>query len=227
MASRAHRTHTDDAEIERVLVITAHPDDVDFGAAGTVATWTDAGIEVTYCICTDGEAGGSDRRVPARPDRSDPQSRADRGGQARSASPTCASSVTRTAPLIATLDLRRDICRVIRQVQPQRVLVPSPERDWHQVGAATPTTAPPATPRSTRSTPTPATRSRIPALRLERASSLGGQGSLGHGRVDGHDLHYVDVTDTVRPQDRRAARRTRARPHTWTISKNSSGSGSP
>ena len=41
----------------------AHPDDVDFGAAGTVAVWTHAGLEVAYCIVTDGEAGGSDRSV--------------------------------------------------------------------------------------------------------------------------------------------------------------------
>ena len=32
-----------DSEVERVLVVVAHPDDVDFGAAGTVATWVDAG----------------------------------------------------------------------------------------------------------------------------------------------------------------------------------------
>ena len=38
----------------------AHPDDVDFGSAGTVATWTAAGTEVTYCIVTDGDAGGFD-----------------------------------------------------------------------------------------------------------------------------------------------------------------------
>ena len=42
-------------------MVTAHPDDVDFGAAGTVATLTDAGVEVAYCIVTDGDAGGSDR----------------------------------------------------------------------------------------------------------------------------------------------------------------------
>ena len=48
----------DDNEIERVLVVIAHPDDVDFSAAGSVARWTDAGIEVAYCIATDGEAGG-------------------------------------------------------------------------------------------------------------------------------------------------------------------------
>ena len=57
----------DDAEISRVLVITAHPDDVDFGAAGTIAKWTKSGIEVIYCIVTDGDAGGSDPSV-SRPD---------------------------------------------------------------------------------------------------------------------------------------------------------------
>ena len=49
---------------ERVLVVAAHPDDIDFGAAGTVAGWVDAGIEVVYCIVTDGDAGGFDPAVP-------------------------------------------------------------------------------------------------------------------------------------------------------------------
>ena len=52
---------TDD--VERILVVTAHPDDVDFGAAGSVATWTGRGIEVSYCIATDGDAGGSDHSI--------------------------------------------------------------------------------------------------------------------------------------------------------------------
>ena len=52
-----------DDGVERVLVVTAHPDDVDFGAAGTVAVFTDAGVEVAYCIVTDGEAGGEDRTM--------------------------------------------------------------------------------------------------------------------------------------------------------------------
>jgi LmbE family N-acetylglucosaminyl deacetylase len=47
-----------DSDVERVLVVVAHPDDVDFGGGGTVAGWTRAGIEVTYCIVTDGQAGG-------------------------------------------------------------------------------------------------------------------------------------------------------------------------
>ena len=52
------------AEVHRVLMVAAHPDDVDFGSAGTIAAWTDAGLEVSYCIATDGDAGGFDPAVP-------------------------------------------------------------------------------------------------------------------------------------------------------------------
>ncbi|TRZ85692.1 MAG: PIG-L family deacetylase, partial [Streptomycetaceae bacterium] len=43
-----------DNEIKKILVVTAHPDDFDFGAGGTIAKWIEAGIEVAYCICTNG-----------------------------------------------------------------------------------------------------------------------------------------------------------------------------
>ena len=49
---------------DRILMVTAHPDDVDFGAAGSVAVWTAAGAAVTYCVVTDGDAGGFDPLVP-------------------------------------------------------------------------------------------------------------------------------------------------------------------
>ena len=39
-----------DSEVHRALVVTAHPDDVDFGAGATMASWRQQGIEVTYCI---------------------------------------------------------------------------------------------------------------------------------------------------------------------------------
>ncbi len=51
-------------EIERALAVMAHPDDVDFGAAGTIAALTDAGVEVVYCLVTDGQAGGFDHSIP-------------------------------------------------------------------------------------------------------------------------------------------------------------------
>jgi LmbE family N-acetylglucosaminyl deacetylase len=53
----------DPTGVERILVVTAHPDDVDFGVAGSVAAWTKSGIDVAYCIVTDGDAGGSDRTI--------------------------------------------------------------------------------------------------------------------------------------------------------------------
>lgn len=44
----------------RALVILAHPDDPEFGAGGTVARWSDEGIEVHYIIVTDGSKGSGD-----------------------------------------------------------------------------------------------------------------------------------------------------------------------
>lgn len=46
-----------------VMVITAHPDDAEFGAAGTVALWTREGKSVVYVVCTDGDKGTSDRNL--------------------------------------------------------------------------------------------------------------------------------------------------------------------
>lgn len=42
---------------ERALVVVAHPDDVEFGAAAAVARWTEQGKSVVYCMVTSGEAG--------------------------------------------------------------------------------------------------------------------------------------------------------------------------
>ena len=47
----------DDFVPTKVLVIVAHPDDIDFGTAGTVATLTDHGVEVVYGLVTSGQAG--------------------------------------------------------------------------------------------------------------------------------------------------------------------------
>ena len=127
----------DDAEVGRILVITAHPDDVDFGAAGTIARWTDAGIEVSYCVVTNGDAGGSDRSV----------SRADMV-TIRQAEQTAAAKQVGVHDLHflgypdgqveATIGLRRDLARVIRLLRPDRVLCPSPERNYQRMGTSHP-----------------------------------------------------------------------------------------
>jgi len=42
---------------ERVMVISPHPDDVDFGCSGTIARWSREGMDITYVICTSGDKG--------------------------------------------------------------------------------------------------------------------------------------------------------------------------
>ena len=127
----------DDAEVSRILTITAHPDDIDFGAAGTVAQWTAAGVEVSYCIVTDGDAGGSDRTV-SRPDMA-----ALRRVEQTSAAKQVGVHDLRflgypDGQVEPTLALRRDLARVIRQVRPDRVLCPSPDRNYARIGASHP-----------------------------------------------------------------------------------------
>ncbi|AXT84591.1 PIG-L domain-containing protein [Aeromicrobium sp. A1-2] len=46
-----------DESWERALVVVAHPDDIEFGAAAAIARWTDQGKTVVYCMVTSGEAG--------------------------------------------------------------------------------------------------------------------------------------------------------------------------
>ena len=44
-------------DFKKILVFSAHPDDLDFGCSGTVAKMTEEGKEVVYCIITNGEKG--------------------------------------------------------------------------------------------------------------------------------------------------------------------------
>ena len=46
-----------------ILVITAHPDDAEYGTAGTVARWIKEGRSVAYVLCTSGEKGTTDRTM--------------------------------------------------------------------------------------------------------------------------------------------------------------------
>jgi len=127
----------DDSEISRVLVIAAHPDDVDFGAAGTVARWTDAGIEVTYCVATDGDAGGFDETFPRA--EMAPLRRAEQTAAAKQVGVHDLRFLGYPDGRVeATLGLRRDLARVIRQVRPDRVLCHTPERNYVRTGVSHP-----------------------------------------------------------------------------------------
>ncbi|MBC7810820.1 MAG: PIG-L family deacetylase [Burkholderiales bacterium] len=106
---------------ERILVIAAHADDIEFGAAGSVARWVSEGAEVAYCIVTDGGAGSNDPNTVL----------ADLITLRRKEQDAAAACVGvkqvfylnyADGVLMPSLELRKDITRVIRQFKPQRVL---------------------------------------------------------------------------------------------------------
>jgi LmbE family N-acetylglucosaminyl deacetylase len=127
----------DVSAVSKLLVVTAHPDDVDFGSGGSVATWVKAGVEVAYCIVTDGDAGGSDRSVS----RSD-MARTRQEEQRAAAAELGVTDVTflgyPDGRLYLTHELRRDITRVVRQYRPDRLVCQSPERNYQRIGASHP-----------------------------------------------------------------------------------------
>lgn len=117
--------------VERVLVVTAHPDDLDFGAAGTIATWTRAGTQVSYCIATAGDSGqqGTVPRDQVAPHRM--------AEQRAAAAVVGVHDVTflgyPDSRVEVSLELRRDIARQIRRTRPDRVLTWSPQREWTRI----------------------------------------------------------------------------------------------
>lgn len=127
----------DGSRIERLLVVMAHPDDVDFGAGGTVRRWTQAGVEVVYCLVTNGDAGGFDPDVPRS------EIPAIRQAEQRAAGEVLGVHDVRflgyrDGELTVSHELRRDISRVIRQVRPDRMLIQSPERNWARIFSSHP-----------------------------------------------------------------------------------------
>jgi len=128
----------DDADgVGRVLVVTAHPDDVDFGMAGSVAVWVKAGIEVSYCIVTDGDAGGSDRSV-SRSEMALLRREEQRAAAAEVGVTSVAFLGYPDGRLTPSIELRRDVSRALRQFRPDRLVCQSPERQWDRIGASHP-----------------------------------------------------------------------------------------
>jgi LmbE family N-acetylglucosaminyl deacetylase len=123
--------------VERILVVTAHPDDVDFGVAGSVAAWRKAGVDVSYCIVTDGDAGGSDRSV-SREDMAVLRREEQRAAAAEVGVSDVVFLGYPDGRLTPSIELRRDISRQIRRVRPQRLVCQSPERLWDRIGASHP-----------------------------------------------------------------------------------------
>jgi LmbE family N-acetylglucosaminyl deacetylase len=110
----------------RCLAIFAHPDDIDFGAAGTVARWVDEGWDVRYVCVTSGQKGGWESRM-------DPQEYgALREGEQRAAAAEVGvTDVTflgwMDSEVVDSLDLRKALSREFRRHRPHRLITMLPD----------------------------------------------------------------------------------------------------
>jgi LmbE family N-acetylglucosaminyl deacetylase len=109
----------------RIVVIAAHPDDIEFGTAGSVARWVEEGAEVTYVIVTDGSSGSNEPGIVRQ------ELVAQREKEQLAAAQVVGVSDVRflgypDGTLEATIDLRRDLTRIIREIKPDRVVCSDP-----------------------------------------------------------------------------------------------------
>jgi LmbE family N-acetylglucosaminyl deacetylase len=112
---------------DRVLVVTAHPDDPEFAFGASVARLAGDGADVSYVICTDGCQGGEDPSVP------DAELTATRYAEQRAAAEVLGVRDVvflgfRDGSLAPNLELRKAITREIRRFRPDLVLTHTPAR---------------------------------------------------------------------------------------------------
>jgi LmbE family N-acetylglucosaminyl deacetylase len=116
--------------LDRVMVITAHPDDSEFGAGGTVAKFVKEGREVAYCIVTNGNKGSSDRTMA--PDRLATIRAEEQRNAARVLGVESVMFLGYPDGEVEdTRDLRRDVSREIRRVRPDLVVCQNPNRTYN------------------------------------------------------------------------------------------------
>jgi LmbE family N-acetylglucosaminyl deacetylase len=114
---------------KRAMSIHAHPDDQEFTVAGLLARWVQAGCEVVSVIVTSGEAGSNE---PSKDEKYKPELARLREAEQSSANATLGIQKTiylryPDGELEPTLNLRRDLTRVIRQHKPEVVVTADPQ----------------------------------------------------------------------------------------------------
>jgi LmbE family N-acetylglucosaminyl deacetylase len=120
-------------EFNSAMVIFAHPDDAEFGSAGTVASWTKAGTEVTYVCVTDGSAGSNEPGV-VREELAVLREAEQRAAAEVLGVKDCVFLGYVDGMVELTLGLRRDLTRQVRRVRPEVIVVPDPSRLWDEEG---------------------------------------------------------------------------------------------
>jgi LmbE family N-acetylglucosaminyl deacetylase len=114
-----------DLVIERAMVIYAHPDDAEFSVAGTIAKWAKAGVEVTYCMVTNGASGSQDPKMTRE------KLRDTRYAEQREAAKILGVKHVvflgyEDGYLYPTLEVRKDVARQVRIHKPDVILAMDP-----------------------------------------------------------------------------------------------------
>ncbi len=116
-----------------IMVIAAHPDDTEFGAAGTVAKWTAAGKTVVYVVCTNGDKGSPD-----------PEMTSEKLAAIREQEQVAAARMVGVKEVVFlrhpdgyledTPEFRGELVRQIRKYRPYLVVTSDPQRAylWHR-----------------------------------------------------------------------------------------------
>lgn len=114
---------------ESAMAITAHPDDIEFGCAGTLAKWKRGGARISYVLCTSGDVGIAE-----------PGMTREKATEIREAESRNAAAITGADEVIflrepdgllsPTLELRRKLVREIRRFKPEVVIVMDPAVIW-------------------------------------------------------------------------------------------------
>jgi LmbE family N-acetylglucosaminyl deacetylase len=106
------------------MFIFAHPDDIEFGVAGTAAKWARAGCRVIYVVITDGNVGSHEDGMT--PERLAEIRRAEQTAAAEVVGAECVYLGYHDGFLQPTLELRKDLVRLIRQYRPEAVVCLDP-----------------------------------------------------------------------------------------------------
>ncbi len=114
---------------QKAMVIVAHPDDIEFSCAGTVARWVKEGCEVVYVLCTSGDVGISEPGMTRA-----------RAAEIREAEQLAAAEVVGVKEVVFlrepdgmlenTIALRKRLVREIRRFKPEVVICGDPTIVW-------------------------------------------------------------------------------------------------
>lgn len=115
--------------LDRVMVIVAHPDDPEFGCAGTIVKWAKTGKHVTYVLLTSGDKGSHDPDL--RPGKLAARREEEQRAAAQELGVQKVIFLRHPDGLLEnTLELRRELASLIRQARPNIVVTIDPWRHY-------------------------------------------------------------------------------------------------